>query len=493
MSFFKGKTVLVTGGAGFVGTHLCKSLFELGAKVISLDNYFTGSKKNHLPGIKYIEGHTRDIENKIGNKFGKIDLVYHLGEYSRVEKSFEDPIGLVWDLNTAGTFSVLEFCKARNCKIVYSGSSTKFATDDDGKNMSPYAWSKSANTELVKNFANWYGLDFAITYFYNVYGEGEISTGPYATIVGIFKEQYKKGIPLTLVKPGDQKRNFTYIKDIVSALILVGEKGKGDEYGIGSDEAYSVKELAEMFGNKIIWMPERRGNRSGAQVLSEKTKALGWSPSMSLKTYIENFKKDFSNNSKKENANIKSKILVFSTTFFPKEGLSEKAIRLLAEKVTDVEFHIVTTNIGTSEIANLPENIKVFRIGDGGNLDKIQLINKGLEKAKELAKENHYIFVWSIMSSYGTLPALVLKKKLNIPLLITLGDQKIPNFLSPKYLLFSIFTNGGDQISTNAVLEENISRTTNLKWLTSVNKNGDPFSNAFRFAYNMVFSEIYKK
>ena len=169
----KKQKILVTGGAGFVGTALCKKLLELGNIVYSLDNYFTGLKENHIKGVKYFEGHTRDIHKIFKNE--KFGLVYHLGEYSRVEKSFEDPIGLVWDLNIAGTFSVLEFCKKINAKIVYSGSSTKFATDGNGGNMSPYAWSKSANTQLVKNFSDWYGLKYAITYFYNVYGYGDAS------------------------------------------------------------------------------------------------------------------------------------------------------------------------------------------------------------------------------------------------------------------------------------------------------------------------------
>jgi len=271
MSFSKNKKILVTGGAGFVGSALCERLVKMGHDVFSLDNYFTGLKENHHPGVNYFTGHTRDINNIF--KKHNFDLVYHLGEYSRVEKSFEDPIGLVWDLNTAGTFSVLEFCRQRNSKLVYAGSSTKFADGGNGQGMSPYAWSKSANTQLVKNYGEWFGLKYAITYFYNVYGPGEISEGPYSTILGIFKKQFEHGFPLTVVRPGDQKRNFTHIDDIVNALVLVGEKGEGDEYGIGSNEAFSIAEVASMFTENVVWMPERKGNRMGASVMSEKTKA----------------------------------------------------------------------------------------------------------------------------------------------------------------------------------------------------------------------------
>src|SRR6266404_4338043 len=208
----KPKLIVVTGGAGFVGSRLVVRLVELGHRVISLDNYFTGSRDNHVPGAEYREGHTRDIEEHVKET---PDLVYHLGEYSRVEKSFEDPIELVWDSIIAGTFSVLEFARKRGAKIVYAGSSTKFADDGTGKSQSPYAWSKSANTELVTNYGEWYNLPYAITYFYNVYGEGEIAGGPYATLVGIFKEKYKHGQPLTVVSPGTQSRNFTHIDDTV--------------------------------------------------------------------------------------------------------------------------------------------------------------------------------------------------------------------------------------------------------------------------------------
>lgn len=483
------KKILVTGGAGFVGTALCNRLTSLGYEVISLDNYFTGSKLNHVAGVKYVEGHTRDINKIFKNE--NFDLVYHLGEYSRVEKSFEDPIGLVWDLNTAGTFSVLEFCKRTNTKVVYSGSSTKFASDGNGGNMSPYAWSKSANTQLVKNFGDWYGLKYAITYFYNVSGPGEISEGPYSTVLGIFKKQYENSLPLTLVRPGDQKRNFTHIDDIVDALVLVGEKGNGDEYGIGSDEVFSVKDMAEMFDTKIIEMPERKGNRSGAEVMSEKTKALGWSPKRSIKEHIKEWKKNTDLNKKQQE--VKNKVLVFATTFFPHDGYSEKTMLEVIKSIPQIEFHVVTTNIGfQNEQLNLPSNLKIFRVGKNNWKDKIKLIKEGYIIGKELSEKNKYAFVWSIMATYGTIPSYFLKKNIKIPMLVTLGNQNIPGKLSPKYWLLKMLVSGSDQISTNSVVEESVSRGTNLRWLNSLNKKGDTFSNAFRFVYNMKFNENYR-
>jgi len=182
------KTILVTGGAGFVGSHLCERLAKDGHTVISLDNYFTGSTDNHVEGVDYRTGHTKDIEVHVPET---PDLVFHLGEYARTEKSFED-IELVWDLNKSGTFAVLEFCRRKESKMVYAGSSTKFADNGEGRDQSPYAWTKATNTELVQNYAKWFGLDFAITYFYNVYGPREMS-GPYGTLVRIFTELYRNG------------------------------------------------------------------------------------------------------------------------------------------------------------------------------------------------------------------------------------------------------------------------------------------------------------
>ena len=281
------KKILVTGGAGFVGSHLCERLAQNPEnEVYSLDNYFTGSKENHVANVTYIEGLTADIEKLVPFM---PDMVYHLGEYSRVEQSFDD-IEKVWKYNKDGIFAVLEFVRKAGCKILYAGSSTKFGDGGLGRSASPYAWTKATNTELVMNYGAWFNVPYAITYFYNVYGDREIQTGKYATLIALFKEKIKNGENLTIVSPGTQKRNFTHIDDIIDGLILVGENGYGDEFGIGSPEAYSILEVAQMFGGIIDMLPERKGNRMTADVISAKTEALGWSPKRKLGDYIETFK-----------------------------------------------------------------------------------------------------------------------------------------------------------------------------------------------------------
>lgn len=280
--------VLVTGGAGFVGTHLCQALLAKGYRVISLDDYSAGSKENHIVGVEYRAGHTKDISQHIPET---PDLIFHLGEYSRVEQSFND-IEKVLDSNVVGTKSVLEFCRHRKgCKLVYAGSSTKFADDGAGKDQSPYAWTKASNTELVRNYGAWFGLDYAITYFYNVYGPGERGNTENGTVIGIFKERYEQGLPLTVRLPGNQRRNFTHVNDIVAGLMLVGEKGAGDEYGLGYPDSYSILEVAEMFGGEVEMLPERPGNRAQSSVDARRAiDELGWAPKHDLPSYIKELK-----------------------------------------------------------------------------------------------------------------------------------------------------------------------------------------------------------
>jgi len=279
------KTILVTGGAGFVGSHLCKRLVEDRHKVISLDNYFTGSRENHIAGVEHREGHTKDIGKIVPEP---VDLIYHLGEYARVERSLEEP-ALVWDLNVAGTFGVLEYWRARKNKLVYAGSSTKFGDGGLARVATPYAWTKAANTELVKNYGDWYKMPFAVTYFYNVYGPGE-RAGKYGTLIEIFRQKFLKGAPLSVVSPGTQKRNFTHINDIVEGLIVVGEKGEGDEFGLGDEREYSILEIAQMFGSEIEMLPERLGNRMQSAIDTTKSKGLGWKVEHSVVDYIESIK-----------------------------------------------------------------------------------------------------------------------------------------------------------------------------------------------------------
>jgi len=276
--------ILVTGGAGFIGSHLCERLSQdENNDVYSLDNYFTGSKENHVDNVTYIAGSTVDINELV---VFKPDLVFHLGEYSRVEQSFDD-IEKVYKFNKEGTFAILEFVRRCGCKIIYAGSSTKFGDGGLGRSASPYAWTKASNTELVINYGNWFNVPYAITYFYNVYGGREIKHGKYATLIAIFKEQMRKGIELTVVSPGDQIRNFTHVDDVINGLIIVANNGYGDEFGIGSPDKYSVLDIASFYRGKIKMLPERRGNRMRADVMVEKTVALGWKPVKNIKSYIE--------------------------------------------------------------------------------------------------------------------------------------------------------------------------------------------------------------
>lgn len=283
----KKKKILVTGGAGFVGSHLCERLSNNeNNEVYSLDNYFTGSEDNHVSNVTYIRGDTVNIAKLINFV---PDMVYHLGEYSRVEQSFDD-IETVWRYNKDGIFAVLEFVRKAGCKILYAGSSTKFGDGGLGRSASPYAWTKATNTELVMNYGAWFNVPYAITYFYNVYGKREISSGKYATLIAMFTEKMRNEQPLTIVSPGTQKRNFTHIDDIIDGLVLVGENGYGDEFGIGSPESFSILEVAEIFDGKIEMLPERKGNRMTADVVTDKTQALGWSPTRTLADYIKNLK-----------------------------------------------------------------------------------------------------------------------------------------------------------------------------------------------------------
>ena len=277
------KIVVVTGGAGFIGSNLCARLKTSGYRVISLDNYSTGSKANHREGVEYREGHTKDIAKYITET---PDIVYHLGEYARVEQSFDD-VARVLESNSQGTQAVLEFWRAKKCKLLYAGSSTKFADGGIGRDQSPYAWTKATNTELVKNYAEWFGLPYAITYFYNVYGPGERGDSTSGSVIGIFKELYEKKKPLSVRLPGTQRRNFTYIDDIVRGLVLVGEHGQGDEYGLGNPNSYSIMEVAQMFGGEIIMLPERPGNRMESRVDVRRTELeLGWKATHTLPAYI---------------------------------------------------------------------------------------------------------------------------------------------------------------------------------------------------------------
>lgn len=282
---------LVTGGAGFIGTHLIRNLLDSHPRmhVVSLDCYSSGYKSNHIedPRVLYLEGHTAVDPLLFPITFPH---VYHLGEYSRITGSFKDIIE-VQRSNQTGTFNVIDYCCKTGAKLIYAASSSKFGNNGEDEHLSPYAWMKAKNCELIKNYAEWFGLQYAITYFFSVYGPGHISTGDYATVIAIFEQQYLNGGPITVVKPGTQRRDFTHVYDIVRGIRLAAQKGGGDGYLLGTNEPYSIQEVAEMFGMPIEYLPERQGERFQAkEYISRARTELGWQPEHRLPTYIEEFK-----------------------------------------------------------------------------------------------------------------------------------------------------------------------------------------------------------
>lgn len=288
---YKDTKVLITGGAGYIGSHLCERLVEDGAHVFSLDNYHIGHPTNHIAGVTYVTGHTKDIFTHIP---WSPDYIFHLGEYARVEQSIKEDFDTIFDLNIIGTKKILEFTRVHNAKIIYAGSSTRFTETESTYNATPYIWTKTTNAQLVSCFGAWYGIKHSITYFYNVFG-GRERSGTHGTFIAILKDAYLRKQPLPIVLPGTQKRKFTHIDDIVSGLYLVGLHGSGDGYSIGHPNSYSVLEIAQLFNTEIMFLPERVGNRDVTHIDTQKTQSLGWSAKHSVVDHIEEFVKTHEN------------------------------------------------------------------------------------------------------------------------------------------------------------------------------------------------------
>jgi UDP-glucose 4-epimerase len=281
------KIILVTGGAGHVGSHIIEELVKnSNNQIISLDNYFNGNKKNHIKGAEYRTGHTKDIDKLVPET---PDIVFHLGEYARVSPSINEP-DKVYDMNIVGTFAVVEFCRQKKVgKLVYAASSTKFADNGNERNANPYSFSKAMNVDLINNYGKWYNLPCAICYFYNAFGPREKGEGKYATLIAKFEQNYLNNQPLTVIKPGTQKRNFTYAKDLAHGMILVGEKGQGDGYALNNQKEYSIVEIAQAFSGPIEYVDGYSGRTESGNAPDKARAELGWNTTVDVMDYIKDF------------------------------------------------------------------------------------------------------------------------------------------------------------------------------------------------------------
>ena len=287
----KRNIIIITGGAGFVGSNLISLLLKKTKfSFISLDNYSSGNKKNHIKNkrIIYINGNTKDISKIIKNP-NKINSIFHFGEFSRIYQSFLKMEECI-ESNTIGSHAVFNFCFSNKIKLIYSATSATIGNKGNDKNLSPYAFTKAKNIELLENLRRWFKFKFEIIYFYNVYGPKQICTGNMATVIGIFEDQYNKKKPLTVVKPGTQSRRFTHIDDTIEACYYAWKKNKCRHYSIANKKDYTILEVAKMFKSKIKLLPSRRGERYASALtnmnLSNKVyKIFG---KINLKNYIRN-------------------------------------------------------------------------------------------------------------------------------------------------------------------------------------------------------------
>ena len=257
------KLIVVTGGAGFIGSNLIALLVEkTNFKIISLDNYSSGKLTNHLQNkkVKYLKCDTKNI-SKILNRFkNNIHAIFHFGEFSRIYQSFLKMSECI-DSNSIGSNAVFNFCLKNKIKLIYSATSASIGNNGDDKNLSPYAFTKSKNLEMLENLRSWFNFKFEIIYFYNVYGPNQIESGDMATVIGIFEKQFRDKKPLTVVRPGTQTRSFTHVKDTVNACYLAWKKDKCRHYSISNKKTFSIIEVAKMFDREIKLLPKRPGER----------------------------------------------------------------------------------------------------------------------------------------------------------------------------------------------------------------------------------------
>ena len=283
--------IIVTGGAGFIGSNLIEILLKKTKfKIISIDNYTSGSIKNHCKAsrVKYVRESSSNISKVLNVYKSKIHTIFHFGEFSRIYQSFLKMDECIKS-NSIGSHAVFNFCLSNNIKLVYSATSASIGNKGKDKNLSPYAFTKAKNLEMLENLKNWFNFKYEILYFYNVYGPKQISVGNMATVIGIFENQYKNNKPLTVVKPGSQSRRFTHIDDTIDACFYAWKKNKCRHYSISNKKSYTILNVAKMFNTKIKFVDARKGERYASALtnmnLSNKVyKIFG---KISLKNYIK--------------------------------------------------------------------------------------------------------------------------------------------------------------------------------------------------------------